>query len=95
MKVKLDKEENVLVVYCERKKANLKIIYKDMETDEVIKEDFIENLNIGQELDVELTPPKDYEIIEKKENKDEKKIIDDTYDKILKEMQEFRKQLGE
>ena len=28
MKIKLDKEENVLIVLCERKKANLKIIYK-------------------------------------------------------------------
>lgn len=87
MKIKLDKEENILVVLCERKKANLKIIYKDINTNEVIKENFIDDLQLGQELDVELIPPNNYKIIE------EKKEENDIYEEMLKEMREFRKEM--
>ena len=89
MKIKLDKEENVLVVLCERKKANLKIVYKDIDTNEILEEDFINDLQIGQELDLELVPPKNYII--KEEKKEE--IENSPYEEMLKEMQEFRKEL--
>lgn len=87
MKIKLENEENVIVVLCERKKANLKIIYKDINTNEVIKENFIDDLQLGQELDVELIPPNNYKIIE------EKKEENDIYEEMLKEMREFRKEM--
>ncbi|MBQ2408888.1 MAG: hypothetical protein II309_05585 [Bacilli bacterium] len=87
MKIKLENEENVIVILCERKKANLKIIYKDINTNEVIKENFIDDLQLGQELDVELIPPNNYKIIE------EKKEENDIYEEMLKEMREFRKEM--
>ena len=85
MKIKLDKEENVLIVLCERKKANLKIIYKDIDTNEILEESLLEGFQIGEELDVELIPPENYTIKEKEENS--------PYEEMLKEMQEFRKEL--
>jgi hypothetical protein len=87
MKIKLENEENVIVILCERKKANLKIIYKDINTNEVIKENFIDDLQLGQELDVELIPPNNYKIIE------EKKEENDIYEEMLREMREFRKEM--
>ena len=87
MKIKLDKEENILVVLCERKKANLKIIYKDIDTNEVLEENLLEGFQIGEELDVELIPPNNYKIIE------EKKEENDIYEEMLKEMREFRKEM--
>ena len=89
MKIKLDKEENVLVVLSERKKVNLKIVYKDIDTNEILEENFINDLQIGQELDLELIPPKNYII--KEEKKEE--IENSPYEEMLKEMQEFRKEL--
>lgn len=92
MKIKLEKEENIVVVLCERKKANLKIIYKDIATDEIIEEEFIDNLQIGEEVEIEPKPPQNYNIVNN-ENKEE--VIEDAYDSILREMKEFRKELGE
>ena len=60
MKVFLNEEKNVMVVYCKRKKAELKIIYKDIDTDEIISEEVRENLNINEEFDIDLTIPKNY-----------------------------------
>ena len=91
MKIKLEKEENVIVVLCERKKANLKIIYKDIATDEIIGEEFIDNLQIGEEVEVEPNPPQNYNIV----NDEDKEEVEDAYDSILKEMKEFRRELGE
>lgn len=92
MKIKLDKEENVLIVLCERKKANLKIIYKDIDTNEILEESLLEGFQIGEELDVELIPPENYTIKEKEEVV-EKKEENSPYEEMLKEMQEFRKEL--
>jgi hypothetical protein len=92
MKIKLDKEENVLIVLCERKKANLKIIYKDIDTNEILEESLLEGFQIGEELDVELIPPENYTIKEKEEVVEEKEE-NSPYEEMLKEMQEFRKEL--
>ena len=88
MKIKLENEENVVVILCERKKANLKIIYKDIDTNEIIEESFIDDLRIGQEMDIELIPPKNYIVV-----KEEKEEDRDVYEEMLKEMKEFRKEL--
>lgn len=92
MKIKLDKEENVLIVLCERKKANLKIIYKDIDTNEILEESLLEGFQIGEELNIELIPPENYTIKEKEEIV-EKKEENSPYEEMLKEMQEFRKEL--
>mgnify|MGYP003441345979 FL=1 len=92
MKIKLDKEENVLIVLCERKKANLKIIYKDIDTNEILEESLLEGFQIGEELDIELIPPENYTIKEKEEVIEEKEE-NNPYEEMLKEMQEFRKEL--
>ena len=92
MKIKLDKEENVLIVLCERKKANLKIIYKDIDTNEILEESLLEGFQIGKELDIELIPPENYTIKEKEEVVEEKEE-NSPYEEMLKEMQEFRKEL--
>jgi hypothetical protein len=89
MKVFLNEEKNVMVVYCKRKKAELKIIYKDIDTDEIISEEVRENLNINEELDIDLTIPKNYELIEEKE--EEISI----YESVLEEMRRFRDDLNE
>ena len=91
MKIKLDKEENVLVVLCERKKVNLKIIYKDIDTDEVLEESLLDCYKIGEEVDLELIPPKNYTIVKKEEIIEE--VENSPYEEMLKEMQEFRKEL--
>ena len=92
MKIILDKEENVWIVLCERKKANLKIIYKDIDTNEILEESLLEGFQIGEELDVELIPPENYTIKEKEEVVEEKEESS-PYEEMLKEMQEFRKEL--
>ena len=89
MKVFLNEEKNVMVVYCKRKKAELKIIYKDIDTDEIISEEVRENLNINEEFDIDLTIPKNYELIE--ENEEEISI----YESVLEEMRRFRDDLNE
>lgn len=89
MKVFLNEEKNVMVVYCKRKKAELKIIYKDIDTDEIITEEVRENLNINEEFDIDLTIPKNYELVEEKE--EEISI----YESVLEEMRRFRDDLNE
>ena len=89
MTVFLNEEKNVMVVYCKRKKAELKIIYKDIDTDEIISEEVRENLNINEEFDIDLTIPKNYELIEEKE--EEISI----YESVLEEMRRFRDDLNE
>lgn len=91
MKIKLDKEENVLVVLCERKKVNLKIVYKDIDTNEILEESLLEGFQIGEELDIELIPPENYTIVKKEEMIEE--VENSPYEEMLKEMQEFRKEL--
>ena len=91
MKIKLEKEENVLVVLCERKKVNLKIIYKDIDTDEILEESMLDCYKIGEEVDLELIPPENYTIVKKEEIIEE--IENSPYEEMLKEMQEFRKEL--
>ena len=90
MKIKLDKEENVLVVLCERKKVNLKIVYKDIDTNEVLEESLLDCYRIGEEVDLELIPPENYTIV-KEEMIEE--VENSPYEEMLKEMQEFRKEL--
>lgn len=91
MKIKLEKEENVLVVLCERKKVNLKIIYKDIDTNEVLEESILDCYKIGEEVDLELIPPENYSIVKKEEIIEE--IENSPYEEMLKEMQEFRREL--
>ena len=91
MKIKLDKEENVLVVLCERKKVNLKIIYKDIDTNEVLEESLLDCYKIGEEVDLELIPPENYTIVKEEEMIEEAE--NSPYEEMLKEMQEFRKEL--
>ena len=91
MKIKLDKEENVLVVLCERKKVNLKIVYKDIDTNEVLEESLLDCYRIGEEVDLELIPPENYTIVKKEEMI--KEVENSPYEEMLKEMQEFRKEL--
>ena len=91
MKIKLEKEENVLIVLCERKKVNLKIIYKDIDTDEVLEETMLDCYKIGEEVDLELIPPENYTVVKKEEIVEE--IESSPYEEMLKEMQEFRKEL--
>lgn len=89
MKVFLNEEKNVMVIYCKRKKAELKIIYKDIDTDETILEEVRENLNINEEFDIDLTIPKNYELIEEKEEEIS------VYESVLEEMRRFRDDLNE
>lgn len=89
MKVFLNEEKNVMVVYCKRKKAELKIIYKDIDTDEIISEEVRENLNINEEFDIDLTIPKNYELIEEKEEEIS------VYESVLEGMRRFRDDLNE
>ena len=89
MKVFLNEEKNVMVVYCKRKKAELKIIYKDIDTDEIITEEVRENLNINEEFDIDLTIPKNYELVEEKEEEIS------VYESVLEEMRRFRDDLNE
>ena len=91
MKIKLDKEENVLVVLCERKKVNLKIVYKDIDTNEILEESLLDCYKIGEEVDLELIPPENYTIVKKEEIIEE--VENSPYEEMLKEMQEFRKEL--
>ena len=91
MKIKLNKEENVLIVLCERKKANLKIIYKDIDTNEVLEESLLDCYKIGEEVDLELIPPENYTIVKEEEMIEE--VENSPYEEMLKEMQEFRKEL--
>lgn len=91
MKIKLDKEENVLVVLCERKKVNLKIVYKDIDTNEILEESLLDCYKIGEEVDLELIPPENYTIVKKEEMIEE--VENSPYEEMLKEMQEFRKEL--
>lgn len=91
MKIKLEKEENVLVVLCERKKVNLKIIYKDIDTNEVLEESILDCYKIGEEVDLELIPPENYSIVKKEEIIEE--IENSPYEEMLREMQEFRREL--
>ena len=89
MKVFLNEEKNVMIVYCKKKKAELKIIYKDIDTDEIISEEVRENLNINEEFDIDLTIPKNYELIEEKEEEIS------VYESVLEEMRRFRDDLNE
>ena len=47
-------------------------------------------MQIGDEIEVEFNPPQDWNIAN--DNKDEE-VVEDAYNSILKEMQEFRKGL--
>ena len=85
----MKEEKNIMVVYCKRKKAELKIIYKDIDTNEIISEEVIENLNINEEFDIDLTIPKNYELIEEKEEEVS------VYESVLEEMRRFRDDLNE
>lgn len=93
MKIFLEEQQNVVVVYCKKKRAELKIVYKDIDTDEVILEEVRGNLNIGDEVDIDLTVPKNYELMEKEEIEEEK-TGEMVYDEILEEMKRFRDDLN-
>ena len=69
----------------------MKIIYKDIDTNEILEESLLDCYKIGEEVDLELIPPENYTIVKKEEMIEE--VENSPYEEMLKEMQEFRKEL--
>lgn len=91
MKIKLNSEYDEMSIMCVRKKGKMKIVYVDADTNEIISEQIIDNLTIGEEYDINLDIPNNYDV---KEEKEEKKEL--SYeDKILKEMKRLRDAIDE
>ncbi len=88
MKIKLNSEYDEMSIMCVRKKGKMKIVYIDVDTNEVISEQIIDNLTIGEEYDIDLNVPNNYNI---KEEKKEKSYEDE----ILEEMKRLRDAMNE
>ena len=94
MKIKLNSEYDEVSVVCIKKKGKIKIVYVDGDTNEVISEQLIDNLEIGKEYDIDLEIPNNYSIKEEKENIEEEKPM--SYeDKVLEEMKRLRDAMNE
>lgn len=83
MKIKVNSEYNEISIECIKKKGMIKIVYRDSETNEIISEQIVDNLIIGEEYDIDLDIPNNYELKE-----EEKK---ESYEnQVLAEMMKLR-----
>ena len=70
MKIKVNSEYNEISIECIKKKGIIKIVYRDSETNEIISEQIVDNLIIGEEYDIDLDIPNNYELKEEEEKKE-------------------------
>jgi len=70
MKIKVNSEYNEISIECIKKKGMIKIVYRDSETNEIISEQIVDNLIIGEEYDIDLDIPNNYELKEEEEKKE-------------------------
>ena len=70
MKIKVNSEYNEISIECIKKKGMIKIVYRDSETNEIISEQIVDNLIIGEEYDIDLDVPNNYELKKEEEKKE-------------------------
>jgi peptide subunit release factor 1 (eRF1) len=70
MKIKVNSEYNEISIECIKKKGIIKIVYRDSETNEIISEQIVDNLIIGEEYDIDLDIPNNYELKKEEEKKE-------------------------
>lgn len=70
MKIKVNSEYNEISIGCIKKKGMIKIVYRDSETNEIISEQIVDNLIIGEEYDIDLDIPNNYELKKEEEKKE-------------------------
>lgn len=70
MKIKVNSEYNEISIECIKKKGMIKIVYRDSETNEIISEQIVDNLIIGEEYDIDLDIPNNYELKKEEEKKE-------------------------
>ena len=70
MKIKVNSEYNEISIECIKKKGMIKIVYRDSETNEIISEQIVDNLIIGEEYDINLDIPNNYELKKEEEKKE-------------------------
>lgn len=70
MKIKVNSEYNEISIECIKKKGIIKIVYRDSETNEIISEQIVDNLIIGEEYDIDLDIPSNYELKKEEEKKE-------------------------
>jgi len=85
MKIKVNSEYNEISIECIKKKGIIKIVYRDSETNEIISEQIVDNLIIGEEYDIDLDIPNNYEL--KKEEEEKKEPYEN---QVLAEMMKLR-----
>ena len=85
MKIKVNSEYNEISIECIKKKGMIKIVYRDSETNEIISEQIVDNLIIGEEYDIDLDIPNNYEL--KKEEEEKKESYEN---QVLAEMMKLR-----
>lgn len=84
MKIKVNSEYNEISIECIKKKGIIKIVYRDSETNEIISEQIVDNLIIGEEYDIDLDIPNNYEL------KKEEKKKEPYENQVLAEMMKLR-----
>ena len=84
MKIKVNSEYNEISIECIKKKGMIKIVYRDSETNEIISEQIVDNLIIGEEYDIDLDIPNNYEL------KKEEKKKEPYENQVLAEMMKLR-----
>lgn len=88
MKIKLNSEYEEISIMCVKKRGKIKIIFIDEDTNEIVSEQIIEDLIIGEEYNIDLDVPKNYDIKEE--------IKEKSYeDEILEEMKRLRDAMNE
>ena len=70
MKIKVNSEYNEISIECIKKKGMIKIVYRDSETNEIISEQIVDNLIIGEEYDIDLDIPNNYKLKKEEEKKE-------------------------
>ena len=70
MKIKVNSEYNEISIECIKKKGIIKIVYRDSETNEIISEQIVDNLIIGEEYDIDLDIPNNYKLKKEEEKKE-------------------------
>ena len=89
MKVSLDKNnyDKTINVYCSKIKGSIKLVYIDIDTNEIIKTDTMEDLELGEHnirpnikgydvVDYEEQEEKEEDIVTIKEERDIKMLLD-------------------
>jgi hypothetical protein len=88
MKIKLNSEYEEISIMCVKKRGKIKITFIDEDTNEIVSEQIIEDLIIGEEYNIDLDVPKNYDIKEE--------IKEKSYeDEILEEMKRLRDAMNE